>query len=200
MPGYFLPIIPRNTTIPVSREEIVSTVQANQRELLIKVYQGESRRVEGNLLLGELRVTGIPPGPAGIPVCIRLTYDLNGILEVESFVREGGQRFRTVLTQHVKGLNPQQMDEAIRNLSKLKFYPRDDERNQHLLLFCERVLGEINPHFRPQLEEAIDGFEQGLSAGDPQVFEHYRHGLLLMLSSLGIEYSEHNDSAEEPEI
>src|SRR5262249_43797971 len=66
--GYFLPIISRNTTIPVSRVETISTIAPNQTELVIKVYQGENRRVEGNLFLGEFRVTGVPRGPAGQPV------------------------------------------------------------------------------------------------------------------------------------
>src|SRR5207245_2031336 len=37
--GYFMPIIPRNTTIPVSREETVCTVDPNQREVLVRVFQ-----------------------------------------------------------------------------------------------------------------------------------------------------------------
>lgn len=36
--GYYLPIIHRNTTIPVSREEIVCTVEPNQRDLRISVF------------------------------------------------------------------------------------------------------------------------------------------------------------------
>src|SRR5262249_32816784 len=81
-PGYFLPIINRNTTIPVSRVERVVTVSPNQTEVTVEIYQGESRRVEDNLLLGQFTVKGIPRGPAGQPVDIRFTYDLNGVLEV----------------------------------------------------------------------------------------------------------------------
>jgi molecular chaperone HscC len=51
--GYFLPIIQRNSTIPISRVERVETIYPNQTVLRVKVYQGESRRVEDNLFLGE---------------------------------------------------------------------------------------------------------------------------------------------------
>jgi molecular chaperone HscC len=89
--GYYLPIIHRNTTIPVSREETVSTIHPNQRQVTVRVYQGEAHRVKDNLPLGTLEVSGIPPGPSGQTVQIRFTYDMNGILEVEAVVAASGQ-------------------------------------------------------------------------------------------------------------
>ena len=63
--GYYMPVLHRNTTIPVSREEAVYTMHANQDVVRVDVYQGEARRVEDNLHLGRLLVKGVPPGPAG---------------------------------------------------------------------------------------------------------------------------------------
>jgi molecular chaperone HscC len=75
--GYFLPVLNRNVTIPASRVERVSTIQPNQTKVTVRVYQGENRRVENNLPLGEFDVDGIPRGPAGQSVDVRFTYDLN---------------------------------------------------------------------------------------------------------------------------
>ncbi|HTN76045.1 MAG TPA: Hsp70 family protein, partial [Pirellulaceae bacterium] len=97
MSGFFLPIIHRNTTIPVSREEVVATMRANQRQLSVRVFQGESRKVADNLPLGTLTVNGIPPGPSGQSIHVRFTYDLNGILEVEAFVPGSGKKYQTVI-------------------------------------------------------------------------------------------------------
>jgi molecular chaperone HscC len=188
--GYFQPIIHRNTTIPVSREESFSTVTANQTEVRLRVFQGESRRVKDNLLLGELQVTGIPPGPAGQEVLVRFTYDLNGILEVEAIVPGSGKRFQTVLTQHASSLSREEIAAAVKRLQQLKFYPRDDLRNQRLVLFAERMIGEINPLERATLEQAIDSFERAMSSGNHETFESARQGLLIVLSALGIEYNE----------
>lgn len=197
--GYFQPIIHRNTTIPVSREEVFYTVSANQREVQVGIYQGEGRKVEDNLKLGDLSVTGIPPGPRGMPVHVRFTYDINGILEVEAYVPDSGRKFRTVLKQHAKGLSNEDLEEALRNMQQLKFYPRDDVRNQRLVLFCERLVGEIGPYERDELEQAIDVFESAMTAGDRELFEHARVGLLMTLSRLGIEYDEesHDSAGEE---
>jgi molecular chaperone HscC len=188
--GYFHPVIHRNTTIPVSREDVLATLVQNQREVLLRIYQGESRRVEDNLLLGELRVVDIPPRPAGSPIVVRFTYDLSGILEIEAFVPESSQRFRTVLTQHAAGLSEDELSQAIERLSKIKFYPRDRVENQRLVLYCERIIGEIAPYQRQQLEEALDAFEAAMSSGDRHAYAHARDGLLMVLSQLGFGYEQ----------
>ena len=143
-----------------------------------------------NLLLGELRVVDIPPGPAGSPIVVRFTYDLSGILEIEAFVPNSQRRFRTVLTQNAAGLSEDEIAQAIERLSKIKFYPRDRVENQRLALYCERVVGEVPPAHREQLEEALDLFERSMSSGDRELFAHARAGLLMVLSQLGFGYED----------
>jgi molecular chaperone HscC len=186
--GYFTPVIHRNTTIPVSREQIFSTISPNQQEVKVEVYQGEHRRVEENLKIGQLSVTGIPPGPPGKQVCIRFTYDLNGILEVEAYLPDSSKRFRTVLTHNARGLSKEELDEAVRKLQSLKYYPRQDMQMQRLLRYCERLVGEVSPYQRPQLEAAIDSFESAMGTGDKQAVEYAQNGLLQTLSMLGYEF------------
>lgn len=187
--GYFIPIIHRNTTIPVSREEVVCTLYDNQPEILVKVYQGESRKVSENVYLGELRVLDIPRAPAGAEIMIRFTYDLNGLLEVEALVPSSGRKFSTVLTNHAATLSKFELEQAIRNLQRLKFYPRDDLENQRLLRYAERMVGEVNRYQREQLEYAIDRFEHAMVDADREVFPTARQDLLITLEQLGISYS-----------
>ena len=146
-----------------------------------------------NLLLGKLAVSGIPPGPSGQPVHLRFTYDLNGILEVEAYVPETGQKFRTLLTEHAKGLSQKEIAAAVARMQELKFYPRDDLENQHLLLFAERVVGEVSTHQREELEHVLDSFEAAMESGDEQQFEHARESLLVTLSSLGFPMDEERE-------
>lgn len=187
--GYFTPVLHRNTTIPVSREQVFCTVSPNQREVVIRIYQGDARKVTNNVGLGELTVKDIPSGPAGTPINVRFTYDLNGILEVEAYTN-GGQKHRIVLTNQVQGLSPQEVDAAVDRLQNLKFYPREDLRYQHLARYCERMMGEIHPQHRAQLDQVLDAFESALALGDRNVCESCREALLITLSSLGIPYDE----------
>ena len=133
MDGYYSPVIHRNTTIPVSKEEMFSTMAPNQREVTLSVYQGESRKVKDNIKLGELKIDDIPPGPAGQPIFVRFTYDLSGILEVEAIAGETGKKHRVVITSHNNSMSDAEIEEAVASMQELKFYPREDVENQNLL-------------------------------------------------------------------
>lgn len=191
--GYFLPVLHRNTTIPVSREQSVSTVVDGQTELLVRVYQGEGRRVEENLLLGELSVKGIPRGPKGQEVCIRFTYDLNGLLEVEAFVPSTNEKFVTVLQHNAKSLTKSEIAASVRRMQELKFYPREDLENQRLLNFASAAVKELDRFHRAELEQAVDYYEASMNHEDREMFDHARGELLRTLSALDLPYSEGAD-------
>jgi molecular chaperone HscC len=197
--GYFLPVVHRNTTIPVSREQIVHTIRPNQREVTLSIYQGDARKVKDNLLLGKLTVSGIPLGPSGQPVHVRFTYDLNGILEVEAFVGGTNKHFSTVLTHRANNLSKKEIDAAVRLMQTLKFYPRDDVRNQHLVLFAERVVGEVGTYQRSDIEMALDQFEQAMASGERVWFDEARQGLLKTLMAVGFPYDGGDDAVDDEE-
>jgi molecular chaperone HscC len=175
--GYFLPIIQRNSTIPISRVERVQTVYPNQTAVQVKIYQGEGRRVEDNLFLGEFEVKGIPAGPAGQPVDIRFTYDLNGVLEVEATIVETKKIVGHVVTRHARGLSAKQIAEAIKQMEKLKTHPREEAVNRLLLRRAERLYQELSLEGRVILGQLLDGFEQALAMQNEEAIERHRAAL-----------------------
>ena len=76
-------IIPRNSTIPTMETKQYTTAFDNQTVVTTNVTQGESSMAVDNTDLGQYRIRGIPPQPAGVPK-IETTYsiDANGILTV----------------------------------------------------------------------------------------------------------------------
>jgi molecular chaperone HscC len=190
--GYFLPVIHRNTTIPISRVKRLSTLVPNQTALIVKIYQGESRRVEGNLLLGEFEVSGIPRGPAGQDVDIRFTYDLNGVLEVEATVVATRQKFSHIVARHAKGLSAAQVRQAVLEMGQLKTHPREETSNRFLLRRAERVYQELPREARDMLSELLDGFEAALGLGEVEAIARHREALERFL-----ERFEHGDDSEE---
>ncbi len=195
--GYFLPIIHRNTTIPVSREEVVNTISHNQRELLVEVFQGESRKNDGNLKLGELKIKNVPPGPAGQPIQIRFTYDMNGILEVEVTFPSTGRREVGVLVQEIKSLTQSEIDDALQKMQKLKYYPKDHAENHNLLCYAERCLAEVDRSIRNDLEILVDQYEISMNSGDAEFFLNTKERLIQVLDALGFSYNLDEDSGSD---
>lgn len=187
--GYYLPIIHRNTTIPVSKEDVVYTLHPNQDSCDFVIYQGEHRKVDQNIKLGKLTVNGIPKGPAGQAIHIRFSYDINGILEVEAFIPETNKKFKTVLTNHVKSLNKSEINDALKKLQQIKFYPRDKEENKRLLLFCEQLVGELNKYQREEFEVILDQFEFSMNASNKELFESTKGHIFHLFREWGINYS-----------
>ncbi|KLU61953.1 chaperone protein DnaK [Peptococcaceae bacterium CEB3] len=82
-PGSFHIIIPRNTTIPVTRSDSFYTTADYQTSASIEIYQGEHEWVKHNHRLGEFLLEGIPANEAGAEeIEVTYRYNLNGILEV----------------------------------------------------------------------------------------------------------------------
>ena len=89
-------IIPRNTTIPVSRTEQYSTSFDNQTEAKIEVYQGESRLASNNHFLGEFMIRGFPKGKKGKESLeVTFAYDLNALLKVTAVISSTGKEATT---------------------------------------------------------------------------------------------------------
>ena len=167
--GYFLPVIFRNTTIPISRVKRVFTVSPNQDVVNVKIYQGEARRVEDNFYLGEFSVPRHSPRPAGQEsIDIRFTYDLNGVLEVEATVVSTGRKVAHVVTKHADDISSADVARAIAAMQRLKTSPRDLEVNRLLLRRGERVYAELAHLERELLSHLIDGFEEASSCKTPR--------------------------------
>jgi molecular chaperone DnaK len=83
--GFAERIIDRNVPVPVEQTRIFSTSADHQTSVRIQVCQGESRRFEENVPLGELELNDLRPARRG-DVSIEVTFkvDTNGILRVRA--------------------------------------------------------------------------------------------------------------------
>ncbi len=179
--GQFLPIIERNTVIPVSRSEVVHTIEDNQRRMAIRVFQGESRLVKDNVRLGELNIA-LPPAPAGKEkVEIRFTYDTSGLLEVDVTTLSSGRCDSMVIEGNPGVLQPDEIKKRLKELAKLKVHPRDDIANRTLIARAERLYEERLGEVRATIGEAISLFSLALERQKPDEIEQARKKLSAML-------------------
>jgi molecular chaperone HscC len=179
--GQFTPIIERNTVIPVSRSDVVHTVDDNQVRMAIRVYQGESRLVKDNVRLGELTVA-LPPAPAGQEkVDIRFTYDTSGLLEVEATTLSTGRSETLVIEGNPGVLQPDEIAKRLAALAKLKVHPRDDIANRTLIARAERLYEERLGDTRAMIGEVLRVFTIAIERQKPDEIERARQKLAELL-------------------
>ncbi|WP_024678626.1 molecular chaperone HscC [Pseudomonas syringae] len=185
--GHYLPIIERNSVVPVSRVKTVYNVADDQEHVLVRIFQGESRMVKDNIALGELHLP-IPKAKAGeVALDVRFTYDNNGLLEADVMTLLTRERHTLVIENNPGVMTPEEIQERLQVLEALKVHPREQQANTHLIARLERLYQEclgsdreligywtsqfqhvlesqderqIN-EVRKQLKQEVDKFEQG---------------------------------------
>jgi len=189
-PGHYLPIIERNTTIPVSRTHRVYTASDNQTALKVEVLQGESRYTMNNVLLGELEIP-VPPGPSGKEAAdITFTYDVNSILEVIVKVVSTGKEHRMIIKNEATDLTDAEIDARLEELAELKILPRDQEENKLLMARGDRLYEEATGDYRKLIEHVLEEFETAMDKQDRTVIETARKKAKEQLDEIEMTMSE----------
>ena len=182
--GHYLPIIERNTVIPVSRTQTVCTAQDNQTRVNVKILQGESRMAYNNLLLGEVSVP-VPAGPRGREsVDITYTYDVNSLLEVEIHVQSTGVHRKIIIQNEQNRMSEEEAAARMEQLQYLKQNPRHEEANRLQILRGERLYEESTADDRTAIDRGLMEFERVLNRQDRTEIERARKKLTKLLDEI----------------
>ena len=164
----FHPIIERNSPVPVSRSDMLCSASNNQTIIEVGIFQGEARLVRDNIRLGQLMLD-IPRGPAGQEqIEVRFTYDINGLLEVETKVISTGKTKRIVIEGNPGLMTEKEIEKRLASLADLKIHPREKLENAVLIARGERLFEEALGEKREYIAETIKQFESILNRQDPE--------------------------------
>ena len=179
--AYMANIINRNTVLPCSRVRRFYTASDQQDYVVVEVHQGENTYAQDNLLLGKIEIS-VPPKPKGKEaVDVRFTYDINGILMVDTRVVSTGVVKTHIISQKIPEA---ELEERVRELEKLKVHPRDLSENQQMMERLEALYQEVYPEQKEQVQQMIRTFEEFLDGQNPRQIQGYRRYLEKAVSML----------------
>jgi Fe-S protein assembly chaperone HscA len=112
MGGVVAKIIPRNSTIPASAQEMFTTGVENQTGIDVHILQGERELAKDCRSLARFQLK-VPPGPAGLArIEVKFLIDANGILQVAARdLRTGQQHFIEVQPSY--GLTDEEVERML---------------------------------------------------------------------------------------
>jgi len=110
--GAIAKIIPRNSTIPASAQELYTTGVDNQTGIDIHVLQGERELAKDCRSLARFTLK-VPPAPAGLPrIEVKFLIDANGILQVGAKDLRNGEQ-HSIEVQPSYGINDSEIERML---------------------------------------------------------------------------------------
>jgi len=186
-PYKFVPVIRKNTPIPVTKSEAFETVMDGQPIIDVHVYQGEHEDALNNTELGSFRIEGLSDVPAGNVIVMTFALDLNGILHVSAKEKRTGLEKQITIDNATARFEGQEMDAARARLSSLidgesevvtdagANTESDDRREtlraRALTEKAERLMETANPEDKEDIINLIESVQDALAADDIPALE-----------------------------
>ena len=176
--GVMTPLVPRNTTIPVSKSQVFSTAENNQTAVDIHILQGERPMANDNKSLGMFRLDGLPPAMRGMPQ-IEVTFDIdaNGIVNVSAKDKATNKEQKITITNS-SNLNEADIDKMVKEAEanaeedKKKKEEAEIKNNANSLISsAERIVkdfeGKISDADQKELGELKEKLQKALDENKP---------------------------------
>ncbi len=178
----FTRIIERNSTIPIKKSMIFTTITDNQTTVKIHVLQGERSTASGNKSLGYFNLVGIPQSLKGIPqIEVTFEIDANGI------VRVSAQDRATSLSQSMKiqpasGLSPEEIERIVQDAKKYDEEDRNElrltkakmqlkEEAETVKFYYQRYIDKLPAHDSAEIDSLLGRCEKAMEGNDTDLIE-----------------------------
>ncbi|MFN0054558.1 MAG: Hsp70 family protein [Planctomycetales bacterium] len=108
-------LIPKNTALPVSRSRVYHTSSAHQRQVRVRVLEGEAREADACTQIGEFVLRNLPQGlPERSPIEVECRYGTDGRIAVLGRDATSGQLAETTIVRQGELLDDELAAEATR--------------------------------------------------------------------------------------
>jgi len=185
-PYTFIPLIRKNTPIPVTKSEAFETFEDGQRSILVHVYQGEDPDALNNTEIGSFRIDGLSDVPAGNVIVTTFSLDVNGILHVTSREKRTGLEARITIDNATARFASDELAAARERLSALMGdleppsgpdigVPGGERREtvaaRALVEKAERLMEGANSEDRDDLVDGVEAVRDALAQGDREALD-----------------------------
>ncbi|HUK92234.1 MAG TPA: molecular chaperone DnaK [Blastocatellia bacterium] len=143
--GLFTKLLDRNSTIPIKKSLIFTTVADNQQVVEVHVLQGEREIASGNRSLARFELVGIPPSPRGVPqVEVTFEVDADGMVSVSARDKMTGVEQAMRITPS-SGLSASEIYDLIEEATRNQ---ENDRKTKEMIITRNRLEGLLQNSVR----------------------------------------------------
>ncbi len=180
----YVPLIKKNSPVPVRKSEVFYTLYDNQERVRVDVYQGEESIPQDNIKLGEFVISGLSRVPEGNEIITTFELDTNGILQVTATEKCTGKSKQISIDNATGHFEKEDMDKAKGKLVQLfgeenvaDAIPDEEQHQaadtipaevQAVLEKAENLMENVDPEDKEELIELSETIRDALREKDEQ--------------------------------
>lgn len=179
-PYKYVPIIHKNSTLPLTKTEVFYTMRDNQEVVEIKIFQGEEPDALNNIQIGEFQVEGLSLVSQGNPILLTLELDLNGILHVSAKEKNTDLEKYIVIDNAISRFEEAEMEAAKNRIQEIfgedsgegavVVEPEAKSESHHVVVQAralvekaERMLDDASPEDREDMVNVIETINDAIA-------------------------------------
>lgn len=167
--GLMHTLIEKNSTLPATTRKRFHTNRPGQRDVRIRVFQGDNRNVADNEMLGELVLGNLRDAERGeVSVDITFGIDQEGLVNVAAIDSETGRQ-RTVAVRAHTGLENEEKEELI---SKFKAESGSSLQVASASKESKKIIGQME-EMVAEVEKYYAAFARMMSASGENIMESH---------------------------
>lgn len=182
-PFVYVPLIRKNSPIPISNSDVFTTSYDGQTAINVTVFQGEDPDAMNNTSLGSFMVENLTDTAAGNKIIIKFALDINGILKVTAKEKETGLEKHITIDNAVAKYDVEEMDEAKSRINLLMGgidNPNNDNNQAgHLTTInkAEQLMQTVGDEDRDDLIDAIEDLKDAINQDDNGIIAQHKASL-----------------------
>jgi heat shock protein 5 len=219
--GIMTKIIPKGTKIPAKKSQVFTTHQDNQSTVTISIFEGERPLTKDNHSLGKFDLSGIIPGPRGVPqIEVVFEIDENSILKVSAIDKANMKSEKLIITNDSGRLSKEEIEKMLKEAEKFseedkKIKDKIDAKNslEHYIFSMrnsiegDQIKDKLSQEDKETMTEAIKLQEEWLKynseSAEKEDFENHLKELQKICDPIVAKIyksSDHSHAEEENEI
>jgi len=171
-PFVYVPIIKKNTPIPVTRSESFFVQYDGQDKINVHVYQGEDPDALNNEELGDFLIDDLKNMHAGDPIITTFSLDINGILNVTTTEKKTGKQKSITIDNVISRFQDEELEKAKQQVASLfedeesQASKNDPSQGNELLKKAKKIQATLEGDDKEDITDLIDELETAINAND----------------------------------